>query len=184
MQSTSKKCVKAEQCSTVHDLMKLVEEQTEIPLYNQKLIFKGNNIVKEPTKTLADVGIKEKSKIMVIGQRHDPREEELLKSLEDTHKSIDQLSKKFKAILSDIDGMKKGFLEESFRIQFEEKVKKNLLRCTEAGMKAIESLDAIMIEEKFVDAKNKKKSLINRIQCLLDECDNTTEDLVSPSPTQ
>lgn len=179
VQGTSKTNVQVDESYTVADFMQLVEKETQIPAYSQKLVFKGSNIVKEPQKKLHELGIKSRAKIMVIGQSYNPEEAEILKRLQDTDKSIDKMLKNYEEIFSDIEGMKKGYLEESFLPQFVEKVKKNLLRCTETGMKTIELLDSMSIQENFKSARERKKQLIKRIQSLLDDCDKTADELAT-----
>nr|XP_039259520.1 BAG family molecular chaperone regulator 1-like [Styela clava] len=173
----TKHLVHVEDDSTVDELMTLVTEKTQIPNFNQKLIYKGVAISKDNVKLLKEFKIKNNSKIMVIGQRHDPEEESILKKLAETEKTVEKMNSSIAKLNSDIDSVKKGFMEKSLLSKSIERLQKILLKYTEDGMQAMEFLDGMKIDEKFKDARLKKKSLINKIQTILDKCDIISDNL-------
>eukprot|EP00742_Colponemidia_sp_Colp-10_P002738 GILJ01002928.1.p1 GENE.GILJ01002928.1~~GILJ01002928.1.p1 ORF type:complete len:266 (-),score=31.88 GILJ01002928.1:200-895(-) len=57
--------VEMEPSKTVGDLKQYLEEVTKVPVLGQKLMYKGQ--LKDDARTLQDVGIKNDSKIMLVG---------------------------------------------------------------------------------------------------------------------
>jgi hypothetical protein len=54
-------------CITVKDFQLHLSEISDVPLENQKLMFKGG--LKDTSKTLAEIGVKDKQKIMMVGNK-------------------------------------------------------------------------------------------------------------------
>ncbi|CAH1240370.1 BAG family molecular chaperone regulator 1-like [Branchiostoma lanceolatum] len=144
---------------------------TGVPVQNQRLIYKGKSL-KDPEKTLQEMGLKDGAKVMMIGKKHNPEEEAELKSLEEVDKAQEAVEKKLTGMSEELEGMEKGFLEESLMTESLPKLEKRLGLSTEELMKMLERLDSTIIHESHIDAKKKRKSVVQRIQVLLDRCDN------------
>lgn len=177
--AASKHPIHIQDNASVDELKKIVTEKTMIPSFKQKLIYKGVAISKDDSKVLKDFKIKSNAKIMVIGQKHDPEEEGILKNLDMIEKRIEKIEVNFADLKCNIDSVQKGFMEKTLLSKSIESLNKTLLRYTEDGMQIMESLDGIQIDENFKDARTKKKNLIKKIQALLDKCDIVADKLSS-----
>lgn len=177
VQGATKHQIHIEGGMTVQELMELVENVTAIPTFKQKLIYKGISISKDPDKLVDAFQIRDKSKLMVIGQRHDPEEEEALKILEKMNKTALTQQGVLKDLQDHLDSVKKGFVEGKNKETTIELLQKQILKCTENTMKHVESLDELNIGENFKDARNKRKQIIKRFQLILDGCDKLAEDV-------
>lgn len=176
---SAKHKIDVESTASVEDLMEIVDRTTQIPTFNQKLIYKGISLKKDTGMSLHELGVKNNSKIMVIGQKHDPAEEAILKKMQGLQKSANDIREHVKDLRLNLDSVKKGFLEKSLVEKSAEQLKKRLLSCTEKGMKSIEVLDEIELHERHKDARAKRKQIINEIQAILDDCDKLADEIKS-----
>lgn len=176
---SAKHKINIEPSASVQDLMEIVDERTQIPAFNQKLIYKGLSLTKDVGTLLHELGVKNNSKIMVIGQKHDPAEEAILKKMQSVQKSAKDIQEHVTDLRLNLDSVKKGFLEKPLVEKSAEQLKKRLLSCTEKGMKCIEVLDEIELHERHKDARTKRKKIIDEIQSILDDCDKLADEIKS-----
>uniref|UniRef100_K1QEK1 BAG family molecular chaperone regulator 1 n=1 Tax=Magallana gigas TaxID=29159 RepID=K1QEK1_MAGGI len=54
---------------TVHDLVKKINEVTEIPPANQKILYKGKTLNKDLDVFLTDTGLTDNAKVMLLGKK-------------------------------------------------------------------------------------------------------------------
>ncbi|XP_074634019.1 BAG family molecular chaperone regulator 1-like isoform X2 [Acropora palmata] len=127
---------------TVEDLANLAARLTEVPPSSQRLIFKGQSLtdLKQP---LVALGLKNRCKVLLIGKKFDPLEEENMKRILATEKKIGEVEKKLNANLDELGGIEK------------------------------------VIDPSIIQAKGKRKSLVQHIQLLLDKTDEATSKIES-----
>eukprot|EP00090_Calanus_glacialis_P004706 TRINITY_DN13542_c0_g1_i1.p1 TRINITY_DN13542_c0_g1~~TRINITY_DN13542_c0_g1_i1.p1 ORF type:complete len:115 (+),score=41.86 TRINITY_DN13542_c0_g1_i1:45-389(+) len=77
--------------ATMQDLGEKILELTGVPISGQKLICSGKQLPKDLKVTLKEAGLKTGSKLMILGKRYDPEQEE-------AYREILELEKKCKSI--------------------------------------------------------------------------------------
>ncbi|CAH3020649.1 unnamed protein product [Porites evermanni] len=164
---------------TVEDLANFAAQVAEVPRGSQRLIFKGRQSLTEFAKPLMTFGIKKGSKVMLIGKKFDPLEEENMKKILATEKMADNIEKRLTEHQEEVSGIEKGYLQAELIPKALEKLSRKLKGINEEFMKTLESLDALIIDASLRQAKGKKKSLIQRIQVLLDKTDETSSKIES-----
>lgn len=155
---------------TVQHLMDKVVEVFEIPHDCQKLVCKGKTL-KNPEDVLCDIGIKDGSTIMLLGKKPDPAEDKEMGKLLEVEKDVEKNEKRLSDITYELDGIHRGFMKEDLRLPALKQLKKRLGGTTETFMKQLESLDELRFEENNKSGRGKRKTIVNRIQVLLDRCD-------------
>ena len=160
----------------ITDLKHMVEKLLNVEQHKQKLIHKGTTISNSPDNTLASFGIKQGSRIMVIGKSFSHEEEEVMKvlvTIENDFKkynsTVDELSKQLEDIL-------KGF-NENYSDDITKHVKKGVLTASENLMRLLEKIDQMILKDEFADAKIKRKNLVQNIQNKMDKCEACLDKL-------
>ncbi|XP_015776544.1 PREDICTED: BAG family molecular chaperone regulator 1-like isoform X2 [Acropora digitifera] len=74
---------------------------------------------------------------------------------------------------------KKGFLQPELVEQSLKKLTKTLKGISEEFMTSLESLDSLVIDPSIIQAKGKRKSLVQHIQLLLDKTDEASSKIES-----
>ncbi|CAH1797550.1 unnamed protein product [Owenia fusiformis] len=156
---------------TVEQLSREVERTTQVPMANQKLIFKGKSLTDVHAK-LCDVGLKPNSKVMLIGKREDLDENISLRTLGAIELDIEKEEKQINDIIRDLDGVEKGYTDKAVTAFALEKLSKQLAKSTERFVKLLENLDAIIVGETNSQVRYNKKVLVLKIQKSLDKCDS------------
>ncbi|MCJ8731773.1 hypothetical protein PDJAM_G00203350 [Pangasius djambal] len=145
---------------TLKDLSEALAQATGVPPASQKIIFKGKSL-KEMEESLSSLGIKQGCKLMMIGKRNSPEEEDELKRLKDIEKSVEQTAKK----------LEKGFLAKDLQAEALNKLDHRVKVAAEQFMKILEEIDAMTVPENFSDCRVKKKGLVKAVQGFLAQCD-------------
>ncbi|XP_022613620.1 BAG family molecular chaperone regulator 1 isoform X2 [Seriola dumerili] len=127
---------------TVKDLSDALTQATGVPAASQKLIFKGKSL-KDMEESLSSYGIKEGSKLMMIGKRNSPEEEAELKKLKDIEKSVEQMAKKLEKVDGELTGLKNGFLAKDLQAEALGKLDHRVKIAAEQFMKILEQIDAM-----------------------------------------
>ncbi|XP_068749636.1 BAG family molecular chaperone regulator 1-like [Montipora capricornis] len=167
---------------TVEDLANLAALLTEVPRGSQRLIFKGQSLTDLP-QPLKLLGVKKGSRIMLIGKKFDPLNEENMKAILAAERKVDDIEKRLTENLEELQGIEKGFLQPELVTQALDKLSRRLQGVSEDFMKTLESLDALLIDPNLQQARGKKKSLVQRIQLLLDRTDGTSARIESLKKT-
>ena len=166
--------ITVDESSKVRTLMELVAEETKIREINQKLIFKGETITKEPDKQLSEFGVKNKSKIMVVGRRYDSKEEAAMNTFYGIENAVVKLSKEVDELKKQTKSIKGGFLQKEYQVEAFEKIKYNLKKIYNTLMTSLETIDSMSLLAEFKDAKLKRKVVVDKVQSLMDQCDSIT----------
>ncbi|XP_006009223.1 BAG family molecular chaperone regulator 1 isoform X2 [Latimeria chalumnae] len=151
-------------------MAQVIAEVTGVPLPNQKLIYKGKSL-KEMEQPLSALGIKDGCKVMLIGKKSCPEEEDELKKIKDFEKSVEQISKKLVEFGDELAGIQKGFLANNLRIEALGRLDKKVKGLVEQFMKILEQVDALSLPENFNECRSKRKSLVKNVQNYLSQCD-------------
>ncbi|KAM9789402.1 BAG family molecular chaperone regulator 1 [Neosynchiropus ocellatus] len=154
----------------VRDLCDVLAEVTGVPQASQKIIFKGKSL-KEPEESLSSYGIKDGSKLMMIGKRNSPEEEVELKRLKDIEKTVEQTAKKLEKMDDELTGLRNGFLAKDLQAEALGKLDHRVKVTAEQFMKLLEQIDGMSIPEVFSDCRLKKKRLVQSVQAFLAQCD-------------
>ncbi|CAK8695991.1 unnamed protein product [Clavelina lepadiformis] len=157
--------------ATVQELMHIVEDKSEIPEHRQKLIFKGVTLTKDPDKLLSKSGIKSGSKIMVVGKRYNPDEEEALNKFQSIERDVSKTGQLIADIEKHVDSILKGFMDQKHKAEAFQKIEKEILAHSHSLMKHLENIDSMTIVSDFKDARIKRKVVVDKIQKHLDKCD-------------
>eukprot|EP00112_Aurelia_sp_Birch-Aquarium-sp1_P022327 Seg626.6 transcript_id=Seg626.6/GoldUCD/mRNA.D3Y31 product="BAG family molecular chaperone regulator 1" protein_id=Seg626.6/GoldUCD/D3Y31 len=156
--------------STLRELSELTFEVTKVPSSRQRLIYKGKSLTKIDS-SLAENGLKNGAKIMLIGRKNDPVEDQLISNIEKVEKEVTKTENKFRDLITDFESLLQGFLETEMTKESLNKLEKQLKQYDGELMKEIERLDCMEIDMTYQEPKAKRKLLIKKIQKLHDEAD-------------
>ncbi|XP_029110953.1 BAG family molecular chaperone regulator 1 [Scleropages formosus] len=152
------------------ELAAALERLTGVPVASQRIIYRGRTL-KEMDQSLSSLGVKQGSKLMMIGKRNSPEEEAELKKLKDIEKSVEQMAKKLEKVDGELMGLKNGFLAKDLQAQALSKLDQRVKGAAEQFMKLLEQMDAMILPENFSDCRVKKKGLVKTVQSCLAQCD-------------
>ena len=151
--------------------MQHVEELTEIPFSGQKLICQAKTLTSnDPYKTtLASCNLINGSKVMVLGRKTDPVQDESYQKIVAIEKNILEMAQKFVDIskqVQEITHLPKEHHETALR-----DLEKRSKACSEQWMRSLESLDGIQLDDTQTMSKSKRKSVVNCANSYLDQAD-------------
>ncbi|KAK8748928.1 hypothetical protein OTU49_015601 [Cherax quadricarinatus] len=161
---------------TLGELTHKIEEVTHIPHCNQKIIFKGRNLT-EYNVALATYGISSGAKIMVLGKRFDPEDDANYQAVVQIDHSCTRVERTLFDIIPQVDGISGGYLESRLCGETLGRLRKQLLAVNEEFMRLLEQLDSISFEENQTPARQKRKSVVKRIQQLMEKSDQVHENI-------
>lgn len=161
---------------TVTDLQCMVEKLLSVEQHKQKLIHKGTTVSNTPDRTLASFGIKQGSRIMVIGKSFSHEEEEVLKVLQAIESDFKKYNVTVDELSKQLDDHLKGF-NENYSDDISKHVRKGVLTASENLMRLLEKIDQMILKDEFTDAKIKRKTLVKNIQIKMDKCESCLEKL-------
>ncbi|XP_019852243.1 PREDICTED: BAG family molecular chaperone regulator 1-like isoform X2 [Amphimedon queenslandica] len=92
--------------TSIGDLKAIIHEKFGVPIEAQKLIFKGKTLRKED-ELVSEAGIKNNSKIMLLGRKTDPAQDECLKKLDNISESTNTIERKIKKVEQELEGIEK-----------------------------------------------------------------------------
>ncbi|XP_064093742.1 BAG family molecular chaperone regulator 1-like [Macrobrachium nipponense] len=161
---------------TLTDLSQKIEAATGILHMSQKIIFKGKNLT-EPGITLAEYGISPGSKVMVLGKKFDPSEDTDYQAVVEIENSCSRVESKLNDIIPQVNGIHNGYLDSKHCGEALGKLRKELLGVNEDFMRLLEQLDGLSFEEGQGPARQKRKSLVKKIQQLMERSDQLHEDI-------
>ena len=167
--------VTIDQGCSVNALMEIVANSTKIKEINLKLIFKGVVLTKQPDKLLSEFGVQNKSKIMVVGRQYSAEEETAINDFNGIEKAVIKLSKETDSLDKQAQSIKNGFLQEKYCNEACEKIKHELKLISCKLMKNLETIDSMPLSSEFIDAKSKRKFVVDKVQKLMDRCESITE---------
>ncbi|XP_077989745.1 BAG family molecular chaperone regulator 1-like [Glandiceps talaboti] len=154
----------------VLDILEAARKVTGVPIHAQKLICKGKSL-KDPNQSLQAAGIKDGSKIMIIGKKTNPDEEANYTIISTEEKKAENLEKKQKELEKEVEGIENGFLQDDLIPEACDKLSKRLAVCNEEFMRIMEKLDSMSIPEDQRTIRSKKKALIHRMHDCMDRND-------------
>ena len=169
--------VEESQDSTIQDLAGAIAKKCNVPIDKQKLICKGRSLFPKVPSTLKELGVTTKDKILLIGKRVVEEELKLVKEIEKISDDVEELRNKYIERRTEIDSILQEFLDESKRKECLQKLSKQVAGISEGLMKHLESLDSLSLQQDFSEARDKRKTLIVKIQNYLKEHDEKEEKL-------
>ncbi|XP_068213107.1 BAG family molecular chaperone regulator 1-like isoform X2 [Palaemon carinicauda] len=161
---------------TLSELSLKIEAVTGILHMNQKILFKGKNLT-EPGATLGAYGITPGCKVMVLGKRFDPSEDTDYQAVVEIENSCSRVESKLNEIIPQISGIHNGYLDSKHCGEALGKLRKELLGVNEDFMRLLEQLDGLSFEEGQGPARQKRKSVVKKIQQLMERSDQLHEDI-------
>ncbi|XP_033758581.1 BAG family molecular chaperone regulator 1-like [Pecten maximus] len=155
---------------TVDHLQKKVQQLTEVPPENQKLIFKGKSLTGSEN-SLSEFGLKDGVKVMLIGKKPVPTNDPEMTGLRKVETSLKEEEKRLSDITYRLDGIHRGYLDEEKKRYTLIKLDKDLASVIESFTRLLEKLDCFLFDEFNKEGRAKRKTIVDRIQTLLDRCD-------------
>ncbi|CAL4069353.1 unnamed protein product [Meganyctiphanes norvegica] len=145
---------------------------------SQKIIFKGRNL-NDMNATLMTYGIKECAKVMVLGKQSDPEDDEMYQAVMKIEQSCSSVELNQSEVIRHVESIA-SLAQEGKRPSREEldKLKKELLLFNEEFMRLLERLDGLSFQDNQAPAKQKRKSLVKKIQQLMDKTDALNERIL------
>ena len=160
---------------TLLDLANAIQKQCEVPINKQKLICKGRSLFPQVAGTLEELGVSAKDKILLIGKRANEEEMKQVKIIEKVDSNVEELRNKFIEKETELIGIEQGFLGANQAKDSLQKLSKHIAGISEGLMKQLESLDDLIFEQNFTDAREKRKALTLKVQNYLKENDTAEE---------
>ncbi|KAK0424720.1 hypothetical protein QR680_008810 [Steinernema hermaphroditum] len=167
--------------STIGDLLNAISENSGYSRKDLKVIWRGKTFMdKDSTRPLAEFKFKDNDKVMVLGRQKkgaltsDPGFSRLV-DYEKAH--LQKMTKDYVAIEKDLLELEKIMLDGDKMKEMCKKMDKRLKCYTEDGIRHMEKIDALEIyiddatDEQKQRNREKRKSLINGIQDLLNKSD-------------
>lgn len=155
----------------ISHLMDRLEEITDVPVGNMKVIFGGKTISTIPAMPIGQSGLKNGSKIMMLGKKVNAAEDSLIQGLKPMRAEFETKKSKLSGLQSQVENYEKGFLQETKSLD------KDIMVIAEYSMRLLEKLDGYSIAEEHKIARQKRKDLVREIQTQLDQCDVLRERL-------
>merc|ERR1712110_101744 len=149
---------------TVSYMLDRIEDVTEIPPANMKVLFAGKCLEKFPSSSLVSLGLKGKCKVMVMGKKVNSAEEILIKGLKPMISDFETKKTKLEDAERQVNNYENGFIQETKPID------KDIQTIAEYCMRILEKLDGYAIAEEHKVARQKRKDLVKSIQMELDRC--------------
>ncbi|XP_060586291.1 BAG family molecular chaperone regulator 1-like isoform X2 [Ruditapes philippinarum] len=154
----------------VKHLTDAVYKLTEIPAEAQKLIYKGKSL-KDLGEELTSLGLKSGAKVMLIGKKPVPQDDEDTRAMNEVEANLEKQDKKLSDITYELDGVHRGYLNKDQQSESVKHLEKRLAVVAETLMRLLEKLDALRFEESNKGGRGKRKSLVTKIQVLLTRID-------------
>ncbi|OWF42161.1 BAG family molecular chaperone regulator 1-like [Mizuhopecten yessoensis] len=155
---------------TVHHLQEKVQQLTEVPAENQKLIFKGKSLT-GPGTSLSEFGLKDGVKVMLIGKKPVAKDDPEMMRLKTVATNLGKEEKVVSDIIYRLDGIHRGFLDDQKKRDTLLQLDRQLKVVTENFTRMLETLDSLQFDEFNKEGRAKRKTYVDRIQTLLDRCD-------------
>ncbi|KAI6648443.1 BAG family molecular chaperone regulator 1 [Oopsacas minuta] len=162
----------------VKDLKQHIWDSLSIPVDRQKIIYKGK-LLSDPDVSIQSLNFKPKTKLMLVGEPVvvSGEHEKLLLDISD---QLIQQCAKYADVCDTVEGVMGEFLPKHLHTSANIEHLKSLRVISGQCMNMVERLDSIQVSAKDTAFKDKKKSLITRINELLDDIDNLTNQLKPP----
>ena len=166
--------------ATGETLVEWVENEFELPRYQQKLIFRGKLIL-DDSGTFKELNIPQVGgKFMLIGKTNKPEEEKAFKDIIE----IVNNSKKFEDEVQERSvqydkSIRQNHVDLSDQPKVLDQIRKRLKYCAEQQYKNLEKLDNMVLKKEMEEAKRMRKNAISKIQRWLDSTDKVIEAIES-----
>ncbi|XP_076056462.1 BAG family molecular chaperone regulator 1-like isoform X2 [Oratosquilla oratoria] len=175
-QGSERHQVAVRQSMTVRDLSKIIEDRLSVLQSGQKIIHRGKTLTCLDD-TLGSCRIYPDDKVLVLGRKFDPESDEMFQAVAKVDASVNNAEKKFVEIVSEVNGIKLGYLAPELHKEAKAKLSKRLLGVTEELMRMLEELDGLSIQEDHSAARQKRKTVVKRIQQLMDRTDQVQDNV-------
>ncbi|XP_059081591.1 BAG family molecular chaperone regulator 1-like [Tigriopus californicus] len=157
---------------TISELMSQIESELSIPKTGQKLILNGQALTSlDHGSTLQQAGVRNLSKIMVLGRRFDPEGDQMYQNILQAEKKVQITAEKLQQVADEVRDIERGFLSPEHHQKAWPSLLKRCRNGSEEFMRLLETLDTFRFEEHQQMAKSKRKSLVDIINKKLDAND-------------
>merc|ERR1719209_1861865 len=120
-------------------------------------------------KSIKEAGLKTGSKVMLLGKKYDPAQEEGYREVLEAEKRGSTVEMKLAKITNEVDGISKGHLAVELQAEALAKLSKRCNMLNEEALRVLETLDGITLGEDQLEAKIKRKSVASKVNKLMDE---------------
>ncbi|XP_041471637.1 BAG family molecular chaperone regulator 1-like [Lytechinus variegatus] len=162
--------------ATIGDLGMKLEELTGVPVAGQKIINRGRTLANHDQQ-VTEAGIKHGSKLMLIGKKFNPEEDDNYKQIVEVEKRIVALAKKQIEISEEITGVQNGYLQKDLEKDSLSRLCKRLASCHEEYVRFLEKLDSLDLGTCNQSIRRKRKDVIKDIQSQLDSNDSLSSTI-------
>jgi len=148
---------------------------TGVPVSGQKMIASGRQLNNGPNwlgLSLKEAGVKTGSKVMLLGKKYDPEQEEGYKDVLGVEKKSGTVEMKIAKIVNEVDDISKGHLAPSLLPEALGRLSKRCNLLNEESLRLLETLDSISLGEEQLEARVKRKSVVTKINRVMDETDS------------
>ncbi|CAL8092965.1 unnamed protein product [Calicophoron daubneyi] len=160
---------------TVLDLMKVIHKALRIPSDKQRLIFRGKSLL-DPDALLSNYGLKNGSKIMVLGSIEELDPDEMAK--------LNKAKSDLETLTNELDRLyEQQAISASTTKTETAKQLKATLDVAEKGMRTLELLDSVRLPYDSESERQLRKNLVDLFQDLLLRADELKRKLMQSGPS-
>jgi len=160
---------------TLSEFSKRFEAITGVPASNQRLIYKGKSLT-DMTLLFSSIGFTNNSKLMLLGKKFSVDDEAHITKMCDVESSVTATENKLNDLTTRLADIQRGFLAAELQEEGLVKLSRQVLACIEALSVQLERLDALCLSQSSSDVQNKRKTIVRRIQELLERADGLHSD--------
>jgi hypothetical protein len=162
---------------TVEEFAAKVASLTNIPISKQRLIFKGRSLT-NMTAPLASYGLKSGCKVMVLGSKVCAEDDANGLAMNAINVDVTKNSDKLDDVIQQFADIQRGFLAAALQEEALLQLDRKLRVCIELFMRQLEQLDGLSLASSSEDMKDKRRSIVRRIQMLLERADSLHNNIV------
>jgi len=155
---------------TVQQFAAQVAGITQVPIDKQRLIFKGRSLT-NMTAPLQSYGMKSGSKVMVLGSKANLEDDDNIKALSEVNVRVSATNEQLDEIIKQYNDISKNMLTEEPDLNCLNQLDRQLAVCSEHFTRQLEQLDGLTLAESTEDVRSRRKSIVLRIQSLLEQSD-------------
>ncbi|PAA73464.1 hypothetical protein BOX15_Mlig034177g1, partial [Macrostomum lignano] len=159
-------------------LSNAIAKETNVPVENQKLIYKGKSL--QPGSSLSQQGLSPGCKLMLIGSCEEVARPEAFAALDAVDREVKAMEAKLDDLNSEYAGFSNGFTPQNLRRQAAQSLSKRLLAFNDRGERGLERLDGLSLGDAAATSRvrARRKDLADRLQAMLNISDSLLQDLL------
>lgn len=173
---TSRHEVTVKGTMALEDLSRMIEELTDVLHTSQKIIHRGKTLSRGEA-SLASYGVGPGAKLMVLGKKHEPEDSATFHAVLKIEESCIKVERRLYDTMPEVEGISQGYMEARLCGEVLTRHKKQMLAVNEDFMRHLEELDSISFSETDARARQRRKTLVKKIQQLMEQCDRVQDNI-------